>query len=79
MQPFMQHEPTVDQSCDHDMSFDHMPGSMTRVTVLLPVCPPQNARDVDPNAMLRLAKMYLHGQGCRQNIALAQEWVRKAR
>jgi len=39
----------------------------------------QNARDADPNAMLRLAKMYLNGQGCQQNIALAQEWVRKAR
>eukprot|EP00878_Enallax_costatus_P009933 GHUV01010370.1.p1 GENE.GHUV01010370.1~~GHUV01010370.1.p1 ORF type:complete len:210 (+),score=57.90 GHUV01010370.1:246-875(+) len=39
----------------------------------------ENARDADPNAMLRLAKMYLHGQGCQRNIALAQEWVRKAR
>lgn len=39
----------------------------------------QNAREADPNAILRLAKMYLHGQGCQRNIALAQEWVRKAR
>uniref|UniRef100_A0A383WCI4 Uncharacterized protein n=1 Tax=Tetradesmus obliquus TaxID=3088 RepID=A0A383WCI4_TETOB len=39
----------------------------------------ENAREADPNAMLRLAKMYLHGQGCQRNIALAQEWVRKAR
>eukprot|EP00882_Tetradesmus_deserticola_P027134 GHRQ01030001.1.p6 GENE.GHRQ01030001.1~~GHRQ01030001.1.p6 ORF type:complete len:121 (+),score=49.95 GHRQ01030001.1:807-1169(+) len=39
----------------------------------------QNAREADPNAMLRLAKMYLHGQGCQRNVALAQEWVRKAR
>eukprot|EP00775_Hariotina_reticulata_P002440 gene2440-2743_t len=39
----------------------------------------ENARDADPNAMLRLAKMYLHGQGCQRNIAMAQEWVRKAR
>jgi TPR repeat protein len=39
----------------------------------------QNAREADPNAMLRLAKMYLQGQGCQRNIALAQEWVRKAR
>lgn len=39
----------------------------------------QNARDADPNSMIRLAKMYLNGQGCQRNIALAQEWVRKAR
>lgn len=39
----------------------------------------QLARDADPNSMIRLAKMYLNGQGCQRNIALAQEWVRKAR
>jgi TPR repeat protein len=40
---------------------------------------PQNSRDGDPNAMLRLAKMYLHGQGCAPSAAMAQEWLRKAR
>jgi hypothetical protein len=44
-----------------------------------PLLQHQGARDADANAMVRLAKMYLHGQGCQQNIALAQEWVRKAR
>jgi hypothetical protein len=39
----------------------------------------QLARDADPMSMIRLAKMYLNGQGCQRNIALAQEWVRKAR
>lgn len=39
----------------------------------------QGSREGDPNAMLRLAKMYLHGQGCQQNISMAQEWLRKAR
>lgn len=29
--------------------------------------------------MLRLAKMYLHGQGCEKSLAMAQEWLRKAR
>ena len=29
--------------------------------------------------MLRLAKMYLHGQGCARSVGLAEEWVRKAR
>jgi TPR repeat protein len=42
-------------------------------------CVLQLARDADPNSMIRLAKMYLNGQGCQRNIALAQEWVRKAR
>ena len=37
------------------------------------------ARDGDANAMLRLAKMYLHGQGCERNMPMAQEWLRKAR
>ncbi|KAF6251803.1 hypothetical protein COO60DRAFT_1644616 [Scenedesmus sp. NREL 46B-D3] len=32
----------------------------------------ENAREADPNAMLRLAKMYLQGQGCQRNMALAQ-------
>jgi hypothetical protein len=40
---------------------------------------PQNSRDGDANAMLRLAKMYLHGQGCARSAALAQDWLRKAR
>lgn len=40
---------------------------------------PQQARDADANSMIRLAKMYLNGQGCQRNIAMAQEWVRKAR
>ncbi|GBF93154.1 hypothetical protein Rsub_05885 [Raphidocelis subcapitata] len=39
----------------------------------------ENSRDGDPNAMLRLAKMYLHGQGCAASVAMAQEWLRKAR
>jgi hypothetical protein len=29
--------------------------------------------------MLRLAKMYLHGQGCQRSAGMAQEWLRKAR
>jgi len=44
---------------------------------LLP--PPQQSRDGDPNAMLRLSKMYLHGQGCQPNLHMAQEWLKKAR
>jgi TPR repeat protein len=43
------------------------------------LCAAQTARDGDANSMVRLAKMYLHGQGCQQNIAMAQEWVRRAR
>ena len=39
----------------------------------------QNAQDGDPNAMLRLAKMHLHGQGCEKSATVAQEWLRKAR
>ncbi|GAX81197.1 hypothetical protein CEUSTIGMA_g8630.t1 [Chlamydomonas eustigma] len=39
----------------------------------------EGARDGDPNAMLRLAKMYLHGQGCEKNGTMAHEWLRKAR
>ncbi|GLI70277.1 hypothetical protein VaNZ11_015209, partial [Volvox africanus] len=39
----------------------------------------ENARDGDPNAMLRLAKMYLYGQGCTRSINMAQEWLRRAR
>ena len=39
----------------------------------------KGAREGDANAMLRLAKMYLHGQGCARNAALAQEWLRKTR
>lgn len=45
----------------------------------VPACVLQLARDADPMSMIRLAKMYLNGQGCQRNIALAQEWVRKAR
>lgn len=29
--------------------------------------------------MLRLAKMYLYGQGCQRSVNLAQEWLRRAR
>jgi hypothetical protein len=36
-------------------------------------------RQGDANAMLRLAKMYLHGQGCAQSPGLASAWLRKAR
>jgi TPR repeat protein len=50
----------------------HCPGAVL-------VCLMQLARDADPMSMIRLAKMYLNGQGCQRNIALAQEWVRKAR
>ncbi|EFJ52834.1 hypothetical protein VOLCADRAFT_115763 [Volvox carteri f. nagariensis] len=39
----------------------------------------ENARDGDPNSMLRLAKMYLYGQGCERSINIAQEWLRRAR
>ncbi|GFR43383.1 hypothetical protein Agub_g4457 [Astrephomene gubernaculifera] len=39
----------------------------------------ENARDGDPNAMLRLAKMYLYGQGCERSVNIAQEWLRRAR
>jgi TPR repeat protein len=39
----------------------------------------QNAREGDANAMLRLAKMYLNGQGCETNASMAYEWLRKAR
>lgn len=39
----------------------------------------QSARDGDPNSMLRLAKMYLYGQGCERNVNIAVEWLRKAR
>jgi TPR repeat protein len=39
----------------------------------------QNTRQGDANAMLRLAKMLLHGQGCERNLPMAQEWLRKAR
>ena len=39
----------------------------------------EGARDGDANAMLRLAKMYLHGQGCEKSMPMAQEWLRKAR
>lgn len=37
------------------------------------------SREGDPNAMLRLAKMYLHGQGCDKNHAMVHEWLRKAK
>ncbi|KAG1673849.1 hypothetical protein FOA52_012874 [Chlamydomonas sp. UWO 241] len=37
------------------------------------------SREGDANAMLRIAKMYLHGQGCGKDAATAQEWLRKAR
>ncbi|GIL85697.1 hypothetical protein Vretimale_13190 [Volvox reticuliferus] len=39
----------------------------------------ENSRDGDPNAMLRLAKMYLYGQGCDRSVNIAQEWLRRAR
>ncbi|KAG2445327.1 hypothetical protein HYH02_008793 [Chlamydomonas schloesseri] len=39
----------------------------------------ENSRDGDPNAMLRLAKMYLYGQGCERSVNIAQEWLRRAR
>ncbi|PNH02677.1 hypothetical protein TSOC_011327, partial [Tetrabaena socialis] len=39
----------------------------------------ENSREGDPNAMLRLAKMYLYGQGCERNTNIAQEWLRRAR
>lgn len=39
----------------------------------------QGCRDGDPNAMLRLAKMYLHGQGCEPSALKAQEWLKRAR
>lgn len=39
----------------------------------------EGARDGDPMAMLRLAKMVLHGQGCRPSALAAAEWLRKAR
>ncbi|KAL6746183.1 hypothetical protein V8C86DRAFT_2950752 [Haematococcus lacustris] len=39
----------------------------------------QNSRQGDSNAMLRVAKMYLHGQGCEKNITMAAEWLRRAR
>jgi TPR repeat protein len=38
----------------------------------------QNSRDGDPNSMLRLAKMYLHGQGCQRSIGMAQQWLGRA-
>lgn len=54
----------------------------SRLLPFLPLTPSpssQNSRDGDPNAMLRLAKMYLHGQGCQRSVGMAQEWLRKAR
>ncbi|KAF5842130.1 hypothetical protein DUNSADRAFT_9089 [Dunaliella salina] len=39
----------------------------------------ENSRQGDANAMLRLAKMHLHGQGCDRNLPMAQEWLRRAR
>ncbi|KAG2439399.1 hypothetical protein HXX76_004756 [Chlamydomonas incerta] len=39
----------------------------------------ENSREGDPNAMLRLAKMYLYGQGCERSVNIAQEWLRRAR
>ncbi|KAG2502043.1 hypothetical protein HYH03_000537 [Edaphochlamys debaryana] len=39
----------------------------------------EGSRDGDPNAMLRLAKMYLYGQGCERSVQLANEWLRRAR
>eukprot|EP00955_Chlamydomonas_euryale_P057891 356917-Chlamydomonas_euryale.AAC.13 len=39
----------------------------------------QASREGDANAMLRLSKMYLHGQGCEKNVEMAHEWLRKAR
>lgn len=55
------------------------PVPVLRVLLSLNVPRVQQARDADPNSMIRLAKMYLNGQGCQRNIAMAQEWVRKAR
>lgn len=39
----------------------------------------KGCKENDPSAMLRIAKMYLHGQGCRRNALLAVEWIRQAR
>jgi TPR repeat protein len=39
----------------------------------------QNAREGDPNAVLRVAKMYLYGAGCDPNVNITMEWLRKAR
>lgn len=38
-----------------------------------------DARGGDANAMVRLARMRLHGQGCPASVAAAAEWVRRAR
>jgi hypothetical protein len=38
-----------------------------------------DSRGGDANAMVRLARMRLHGQGCPASVAAAAEWVRRAR
>ncbi len=39
----------------------------------------QAARDGDANSMLRLSQMFLNGRGCKQNLPMAIEWLRRAR